>query len=69
MSDQALPQSRARLGFRVRRRTVPISLVARYTVLVGTIILTIFPLVYLFITSIRSSADLFAVPVHIIPEW
>ena len=68
MSDQALPQSRARVGFRVRRRTVPISLVARYTVLVGTIILTIFPLVWLFITSIRSSADLFAVPVHIIPE-
>ena len=35
--------------------------------LIGTIALTIFPLVWLVITSLRVPADIFAVPVHIIP--
>jgi len=50
------------------RRAFPTGLVLRYAVLVGTIMLTVFPLVWLFITSIRTSTDIFAVPVRIIPE-
>ena len=48
-------------------RPFPIGLAARYAVLLGTILLTIFPLVWLVITSLRVPADIFAVPVHIIP--
>ena len=36
--------------------------------LIGTILLTLFPLVWLVITSLRIPSDIFAVPVHIIPE-
>jgi len=68
VSGHALRRPQVRIGFRVHRRTIPKGLLARYAVLVGTIIITVFPLVWLFITSLRSSADLFAVPVHIIPE-
>ncbi|MBV8793336.1 MAG: hypothetical protein JO136_00220, partial [Hyphomicrobiales bacterium] len=50
-----------------RRRPFPVGLAARYAVLIGTILLTIFPLVWLVITSLRVPADIFAVPVHIIP--
>ncbi len=50
-----------------RRQPFPIGLVARYAVLIGTILLTLFPLVWLVITSLRVPADIFAVPVHIIP--
>jgi len=48
-------------------RPFPIGLAARYAVLLGTILLTIFPLVWLVITSLRIPADIFAVPVHVIP--
>ena len=50
-----------------RRRPFLIGLAARYAVLIGTILLTIFPLVWLVITSLRIPSDIFAVPVHIIP--
>jgi multiple sugar transport system permease protein len=50
-----------------RRRRFPIGLAARYAVLMGTILLTLFPLVWLVITSLRIPSDIFAVPVHIIP--
>jgi multiple sugar transport system permease protein len=50
-----------------RRRRFPIGLAARYAVLIGTILLTLFPLVWLVITSLRIPSDIFAVPVHIIP--
>ena len=50
-----------------RWRPFPIGLAARYAVLLGTILLTIFPLVRLVITSLRIPADIFAVPVHVIP--
>jgi multiple sugar transport system permease protein len=50
-----------------RRRRFPVGLAARYAVLIGTILLTLFPLVWLVITSLRVPADIFAVPVHIIP--
>jgi multiple sugar transport system permease protein len=50
-----------------RRRRFPVGLAARYAVLIGTILLTLFPLVWLVITSLRIPADIFAVPVHIIP--
>ena len=49
------------------RRPFPIGLAARYAVLAATILLTIFPLVWLVITSLRIPADIFAVPAHIIP--
>ena len=42
-----------------RRRPFPIGLAARYAVLIGTILLTIFPLVWLVITSLRSSGRYF----------
>jgi multiple sugar transport system permease protein len=51
-----------------RRRRFPVGLAARYAVLIGTILLTLFPLVWLVITSLRVPPDIFAVPVHIIPE-
>jgi multiple sugar transport system permease protein len=50
-----------------RRRPFPIGLAARYGVLIATILLTIFPLVWLVTTSLRIPSDIFAVPVHIIP--
>jgi len=49
------------------RRPFQIGLAVRYAVLIGTIILTLFPLVWLVITSLRVQSDIFAVPVHIIP--
>jgi multiple sugar transport system permease protein len=67
VSGHAIPQARLRVALRARRKPIPLGLMVRYAVLLGTIFLTVFPLVWLFITSLRSSADLFAVPVHIIP--
>jgi len=55
------------MGAPAARRPFPIGLAARYAVLIGTVLLTIFPLVWLVITSLRIPADIFAVPVHIIP--
>ena len=49
-------------------RPFPVGLAVRYAVLIGTLLLTMFPLVWLVITSLRVPADIFAVPVHIIPE-
>lgn len=67
VTTQTLPRTQqARL--RPKKRTISLGLIARYLALVGTVILTIFPLVWLFLTSIRSSADIFSVPVRIIPE-
>lgn len=67
MNEQALQRLQVRADARPRQ-PIPVGLVARYAVLAGTIIVTIFPLAWLFITSLRSSADIFAVPVHIIPQ-
>ncbi|WP_457153696.1 carbohydrate ABC transporter permease [Mesorhizobium sp. P5_C1] len=50
-----------------RRRRFTAGVAGRYLALILTIAFTIFPLVWLFLTSIRSSADIFSVPVHIIP--
>ncbi|MBB6410798.1 carbohydrate ABC transporter permease [Mesorhizobium sangaii] len=52
---------------RRRRRRFTAGIAGRYLALFLTIAFTIFPLVWLFLTSIRSSADIFSVPVHIIP--
>jgi multiple sugar transport system permease protein len=51
-----------------RRRRLRLGLAARYGVLLGTILLTIFPLVWLVLTSLRGSADIFAMPVRVFPE-
>ena len=51
-----------------RRRRLTAGIAGQYLALVLTVALTVFPLVWLFLTSIRSSADIFSVPVHIIPE-
>lgn len=51
-----------------RRRRFTAGIAGQYLALVLTVALTVFPLVWLFLTSIRSSADIFSVPVHIIPE-
>lgn len=49
------------------RRPFPWGLAARYAVLAVTIVLTVFPLAWLVVTSLRAPADIFAVPVRIIP--
>lgn len=61
----------ARLASRRRpkyRDGVTLGLVVRYLVLIGTVALTVFPLAWLVLTSLRNSADIFAVPVRILPE-
>ncbi|MDX8533128.1 carbohydrate ABC transporter permease [Mesorhizobium sp. VK25A] len=58
----------ARAKPRRRRRRFTAGIAGQYLALVLTVALTVFPLVWLFLTSIRSSADIFSVPVHIIPE-
>jgi len=67
----ATTEERARAGsveiLQPPRRPFQIGLAVRYAVLIGTIILTLFPLVWLVITSLRVQSDIFAVPVHIIP--
>jgi multiple sugar transport system permease protein len=67
MSDQVLERPRDRVMVHSRRK-ISAGLVARYAVLAVTILVTVFPLIWLFITSIRTSSDIFAVPVHIIPD-
>ncbi|SHG26503.1 carbohydrate ABC transporter membrane protein 2, CUT1 family [Kaistia soli DSM 19436] len=59
---------------RIRRRRAKLrdgitpGLVIRYLVLIGTVLLTVFPLAWLVLTSLRNSADIFAVPVRVLPE-
>ena len=68
MTDTAVGQpARDRRHRRLRRRS-SLGLAARYLVLLGTILLTIFPLIWLVLTSLRGSADIFAVPVRVFPE-
>ena len=66
MTDQVLqPRTVAQYN---RQRQITLGLIGRYAALLFTIVLTIFPLVWLILTSIRSNADIFSVPVHIIPK-
>lgn len=51
-----------------RRTGATAGLVARYVVLVLVVLLSIFPLVWLLLTSLRTSDELFAVPVHLLPS-
>ena len=67
MAEQALSTA-AVAAPRRRRKGISIGLVARYAALLFTVLLTVFPLVWLILTSIRSSNELFSVPVKIIPE-
>ncbi|MBZ9733580.1 MULTISPECIES: carbohydrate ABC transporter permease [unclassified Mesorhizobium] len=66
MSEAVIVSARSMPKRRRRRFTAGIA--GQYLALVVTVALTVFPLVWLFLTSIRSSADIFSVPVHIIPE-
>ncbi|CDX19865.1 membrane hypothetical protein [Mesorhizobium plurifarium] len=66
MTEAVIVGARAKPKRRRRRFTAGIA--GQYLALVLTVALTVFPLVWLFLTSIRSSADIFSVPVHIIPE-
>lgn len=59
--------SETRLGAG-RYGDISVGLVARYAALVFTVLLTVFPLVWLILTSIRSSSELFSVPVKIFPK-
>ncbi len=68
MTGHAISRAKMRVTFVARRKPISLGLAVRYAVLLGTIFVAIFPLVWLFITSLRSTPDLFAVPVHIIPE-
>ncbi|BCP55259.1 ABC transporter permease [Kaistia sp. 32K] len=70
MTDTALsPAGGRRRSHRPKYRDgITVGLVVRYLVLIGTVTLTVFPLVWLVLTSLRNSADIFAVPVHILPE-
>jgi multiple sugar transport system permease protein len=51
-----------------RRTGATTGLVARYVVLVLVVLLSIFPLVWLLLTSLRTSDELFAVPVRLLPS-
>jgi multiple sugar transport system permease protein len=53
---------------RPRRTGATAGLVARYVVLVLVVLLSIFPLVWLLLTSLRTSDELFAVPVQLLPS-
>ncbi|WP_142107496.1 carbohydrate ABC transporter permease [Pseudonocardia cypriaca] len=53
---------------RPRRTGASAGLVARYVVLVLVVLLSIFPLVWLLLTSLRTSDELFAVPVQLLPS-
>lgn len=66
MTEAVIVGARSRPKRRRRRFTAAVA--GQYLALVLTVALTVFPLVWLFLTSIRSSADIFSVPVHIIPE-
>ncbi|MBZ9657573.1 carbohydrate ABC transporter permease [Mesorhizobium sp. ESP-6-4] len=66
MSEAVIVSARSMPKRRRRRFTAGIA--GQYLALVVTVALTVFPLVWLFLTSIRSSADIFSVPVHVIPE-
>ena len=67
MTTTAIDQSPARITRRHRKKPLPLGLIGRYAALIFAVIVTAFPLVWLFLTSIRTSADIFAVPVHLIP--
>lgn len=67
MSDHVLARVPPR-RVAARRRPVSPGLVLRYAILIGTVALTLFPLVWLFVTSLRVSSDIFTVPVRILPE-
>jgi multiple sugar transport system permease protein len=67
VSDHALQPQFVEVA-RGPRKPVSIGLIVRYAALVGTILLTIFPLLWLVITSLRYSPEIFASPPHILPE-
>jgi multiple sugar transport system permease protein len=67
VSSHVVLQRDFRTVSRARRR-IPLGVITRYAVLVGTITITVFPLVWLLVTSLRTSADIFVVPAHIIPK-
>ncbi len=66
-ADQVLGHAPAHAFVR-RKKPVTLGLVARYAVLLVTILITLFPLLWLVVTSLRLPNDIFAVPVHIIPS-
>jgi multiple sugar transport system permease protein len=51
-----------------RRARAAVGTGLRYGVLLVTVIITVFPLLWLFLTSIRASNEIFAVPVHLVPQ-
>ncbi|MCV3205720.1 carbohydrate ABC transporter permease [Mesorhizobium sp. YC-39] len=65
MTEAATVSARSKPKRRRRRLTAGVT--GQYLALALTVALTVFPLAWLFLTSIRSSADIFSVPVHIIP--
>jgi multiple sugar transport system permease protein len=67
VSDHALQPPLVEVA-RGPRKPISIGLIVRYAALVGTILITIFPLVWLVITSLRYSPEIFASPPHILPE-
>lgn len=51
-----------------RGRWASLLLAGRYALLVATVAVALFPLLWLIVTSLRTSADLFTVPVQLIPK-
>lgn len=62
--DRKAPTTRVHF----RRTGAAVGLAARYAVLVLSVIISIFPLVWLVLTSLRTSDELFSVPVQLLPS-
>ncbi|TQM36260.1 carbohydrate ABC transporter membrane protein 2 (CUT1 family) [Pseudonocardia cypriaca] len=68
MAGMTLDRTPRPTPVRPRRTGASAGLVARYVVLVLVVLLSIFPLVWLLLTSLRTSDELFAVPVQLLPS-
>jgi multiple sugar transport system permease protein len=68
MAGVTLETTRRPASVHPRRTRANTGLVARYVVLVLVVLLSIFPLVWLLLTSLRTSDELFAVPVRLLPS-
>ncbi|MGP4014464.1 carbohydrate ABC transporter permease [Saccharopolyspora sp. 5N708] len=68
MTELALETRKPTGSAPARGRRANLGLAARYGVLVATVFLSIFPLLWLIVTSLRTTDEIFATPVELIPK-